>query len=75
MWVLILLLVFIAVLIGAMVVMYLDLKKVKLDRGKLREDFKEFEKALSQAQEYRDGEGWISIKWVDRDRYFEKGSR
>ena len=69
------LIVLVSLLAGGMIVMYIDLKKVKLDRGKMREDFVEFEQALNQAREYKDKEGWIAIKWVDRDNWFQGGSR
>ena len=34
-------------------------------------NYAEFEKALRQAEKYSDKEGWIAIRFLDRDKYLE----
>ena len=69
------LLVIVAILAGMVLIMYFDLKKVKIEKGRMREDFVEFEQALQQSRKYSDGQGWIAIKWVDRNDWLQGGSR
>lgn len=52
---------------------YIAYKGMKSFDMKNKEDSKEILKALRQAEDYSDKMGWISVKFIDRDNYFDKG--